>query len=499
MSNTTTKRAAVYLRLSRDHANSVSVDNQRRECERFAKAKGWEVVEVYEDIDVSGRKGTRRPGFDRMLADLHRVDVVVSYRLDRFTRGGIVEFARILDDHLTPAGVRFASATEEFLNTDTADNPFAEIILVLVATFAKLESDTISRRVTAARRRTREVGRWTGGHAPYGHRIVEREGGGYRLAVVEEEAEILRGAVERVLNGATLAQTARYFTEHPDYVSRRGNDHCMPFIARSMLTSSTMCGWMPHNREPYLGEDGTPVEVGDPIIEPDTWRRVRAALAPKHEAHKKRDESPLLMGIIRCGHCGYGMTKSRTGKYAAYQCRSSYLRGKGVCPGVSINRDGTDAEVTATVRAALPAILDRGAAASEARRRADSSAAERIETLTQAIGTLTQQAADLLAAGASQVRITAIDNQIDRLDADLNDLLDAEERATESADIGALRDLLGADPLDTFDQLDDDSDARRAVVATVIDRVEITPKKPGARNRFDPGRVDVRLRAPVVT
>jgi hypothetical protein len=79
-------RAALYLRVSTD---GQTTENQRRELEAVAAAKGWNVVAVYEDAGISGANGRdKRPGFDRMLKDAVRreFDVLMAWSVDRLGR-----------------------------------------------------------------------------------------------------------------------------------------------------------------------------------------------------------------------------------------------------------------------------------------------------------------------------------------------------------------------------------------------------------------------------
>src|SRR5271166_5935551 len=80
------KRAAIYLRVSTD---SQTTDNQRRELEAAAEARGWEVVAVYADEGISGAKGRdNRPQLDLMLKDAVRrkFDVAMVWAVDRLGR-----------------------------------------------------------------------------------------------------------------------------------------------------------------------------------------------------------------------------------------------------------------------------------------------------------------------------------------------------------------------------------------------------------------------------
>jgi DNA invertase Pin-like site-specific DNA recombinase len=64
------KRAALYVRVSTD---SQTVENQIRELSQVAGRRGWQVVEAYRDVGISGAKGRdQRPGLDTMLKDAGR-------------------------------------------------------------------------------------------------------------------------------------------------------------------------------------------------------------------------------------------------------------------------------------------------------------------------------------------------------------------------------------------------------------------------------------------
>ncbi len=79
-------RAAIYLRVSTD---DQTVDNQRRELEAAAVARGWTVTAVYADEGISGAKGRDgRPQLDMMLKDAvrRRFDVAMVWAVDRLGR-----------------------------------------------------------------------------------------------------------------------------------------------------------------------------------------------------------------------------------------------------------------------------------------------------------------------------------------------------------------------------------------------------------------------------
>src|SRR5215467_13836039 len=64
-------RVAFYGRFSSEREKDSSIDQQYRNCERFAEREGWTITQRYEDRGISGTKDdTERPGYQQMLTDL---------------------------------------------------------------------------------------------------------------------------------------------------------------------------------------------------------------------------------------------------------------------------------------------------------------------------------------------------------------------------------------------------------------------------------------------
>jgi DNA invertase Pin-like site-specific DNA recombinase len=84
--------ALIYVRVSRldedESARKVSPDVQRSKALARRELEGL-TVEMFEDLDISGKSATNRPAYLRMLARLGPdVKYVVAYDLSRLTRGG---------------------------------------------------------------------------------------------------------------------------------------------------------------------------------------------------------------------------------------------------------------------------------------------------------------------------------------------------------------------------------------------------------------------------
>src|SRR5689334_5857294 len=82
-------RAGIYARISSDReGDGLGVARQVEDCERLAQRKGWQVVGMYVDDDVSAWGGKKRPQYLRILEDLgaRTIDGLLVYDLDRLHR-----------------------------------------------------------------------------------------------------------------------------------------------------------------------------------------------------------------------------------------------------------------------------------------------------------------------------------------------------------------------------------------------------------------------------
>jgi putative DNA-invertase from lambdoid prophage Rac len=106
---TARRRAAGYLRVSTARDGMKADAIYREQITRHVKAHDLRLVETFEDIGWSGRKGSkRRPRFEEMLSagEAGRFDVLVVPKLSRFGRSMRDNLAAY--DRLEAAGVAIA-------------------------------------------------------------------------------------------------------------------------------------------------------------------------------------------------------------------------------------------------------------------------------------------------------------------------------------------------------------------------------------------------------
>lgn len=80
-------RAGIYARYSTDLQSSASITDQVRICRRLAEERGWQVVEVFADEEITGATHLR-PQFQALqqLAMHGGFDVLVAESLDQLSR-----------------------------------------------------------------------------------------------------------------------------------------------------------------------------------------------------------------------------------------------------------------------------------------------------------------------------------------------------------------------------------------------------------------------------
>ena len=148
------KRVALYLRVSLDDGRQT-IENQRDQLAEFCLSMGWRVVAEFSD-QKSG-KSSDRPGLQKMkaAASKREFDHLLFWDLSRLSRGGVSETLRLLEE-LRAWGVTWRSYQEAYIDSL---GPFAEVVIALLSSIAKMEREKIRERTLAGLQRARKHGR----------------------------------------------------------------------------------------------------------------------------------------------------------------------------------------------------------------------------------------------------------------------------------------------------------------------------------------------------
>jgi DNA invertase Pin-like site-specific DNA recombinase len=131
-------RVAIYARVSTKDKGQ-DTENQLHQLRAFAEQHG-RIYKVYTDQESGGK--AERSAFQQLLlaAYQHKFDLVVFWRLDRFSREGALATLRYLKE-LKDHGVNYKSFTEPYLDSL---GPFGDVIVSMLATIAAQDLIKIS-------------------------------------------------------------------------------------------------------------------------------------------------------------------------------------------------------------------------------------------------------------------------------------------------------------------------------------------------------------------
>jgi site-specific DNA recombinase len=203
-------RCAIYTRVSTEHGLDQefnSLDAQYEAGSAYIKSQahaGWTLVRSrYDDGGYSGGS-TDRPDLQRLLEDIRarKIDVIVVYKVDRLTRS-LADFAKLVE-LFDAQGVSFVSVTQQF-NTTTS---MGRLTLNVLLSFAQFEREVTSERIRDKIAASKRKGLWVGGNLPLGYEIK-----GGKIAIVEEEAQLVRSIFQRYLELGSVNELLRDLKE----------------------------------------------------------------------------------------------------------------------------------------------------------------------------------------------------------------------------------------------------------------------------------------------
>jgi DNA invertase Pin-like site-specific DNA recombinase len=274
----------------------LGVDRQEQDGRELAARLGWQVVGVEIDNDVSASTGKRRPGYERLVAQLDAgiADAVIAWHADRLHRRpieleGFVDLAE-------RRGVVVATVKAGEIDLTT---PSGRMVARMLGAAARHEVEQTSQRQKRKREQLNDAGLWAGGPVPYGFRPVQVDGG-FTLEPLPDQAEVVREIVARLLSGESLRLVGR------------------DLEARGVPSQSGRTSWPPSSIRKMVLHPRT-AELVDPV---DHAALVRALTAPSRRTNVTNVRSRLLSGVGRCGQCGGRLFVGRSHRQPVYVCES---------------------------------------------------------------------------------------------------------------------------------------------------------------------------------
>ena len=314
------KKAVLYLRVSsEEQVDNFSLDTQEDICRKEAARRGYEIVNLFREEGRSAKTIQGRPMLINLLEYCRKnkgqVHAVFIYRLDRISRqtSDYLAIRKRLGEH----GVTVISATEP-----TGDTPTEKLVETMLAGFAQLDNDIRGERARNGLR-ARFLSGLISGKPPLGYRFQN----GFAVKDLESYDKV-KEAWELM---ATRTKSLLEIAEIMNNWGLREMKGKKKYVLRSQTTQRIF------RQKFYMGvitSQQYPDEVKGqhvPMITEQLFYKVQAILdgrnvskIPFAKRDKLNGDFPLRR-IIKCAHCGAGLTaswsKGKSGnKYGYYRC-----------------------------------------------------------------------------------------------------------------------------------------------------------------------------------
>lgn len=323
------KKAVIYCRVSstKQVAEGHGLDSQESRCREYAKARSYDVVQVFPEAGVSGGD-VERPAFMAMLAYLkseagdNGMTVLID-DLNRFSRDVKVHWQ--LRAMIAEAGGHLKSPYMEF--GERADDVLVENLL---ASVSQHQREKNTEQVKDRMQARAKAGYWLFG-PPAGYTYANVDGHGKLLVRKEPLSSIIQEALEGFASGRfrSPAEVKRFLESQPDFPKCTKEGEVRFQRIERMLTRPQYAGYI------EVKKWGIPLRKGhhEGLISFEAWQKIQSRLKKSANAPARPDlsEDFPLRGFAICAGCGNGLTaswsRSRTGaRHGYYRC---YTKG---CP-----------------------------------------------------------------------------------------------------------------------------------------------------------------------
>jgi site-specific DNA recombinase len=354
-------RAAAYVRMSTDD-QADSPERQRSQILPYCQRKGYEVIEVYEDLGMRGSDSSR-PAFQRLLKDAQggRFDLIVVDEQSRLSREDPVEYMATVALPLRQVGVFVEVVDEGRRLTWERDDLVGQLVGFLGQFKAADESYKLGRRTATGMAKKAKEGKLFVGRATYGYRYKKVDG--VRVGLEPdtdspEKVDVVRRIFDAYANRDMSLMAIVEELNSLGIPSPRGCPRWGKTTVHGILTNHAYAGCYVWGKVPqgkfYRADGGEVLPVGkrankserlapekwliipaqhEPLIAPDVFDKVQQLLVanrPRTSPSRKKASYPLSQ-VLRCSHCKelmYG-TKRKSGGVVetVYRCGSDMTRG----------------------------------------------------------------------------------------------------------------------------------------------------------------------------
>ena len=321
----------IYTRVSTTmQIDGYSLDAQKARMKAYAAFNDYQIVGEYEDAGKSGKSIEGRASFCRMMEDIKSgkdgVSYVLVFKLSRFGRNAadVLSTLQVMQDF----GVNLICVEDGIDSSKDA----GKLMISVLSAVAEIERENIRVQTMEGRIQKAREGRWNGGFAPYGYRLVDGV-----LQINEDEAPAIRTIFEQYVNTDTGANgLSKYLEAHGFQKLARQNGTSPLFSAtliRSILRNPVYCGKIAFGRRKLEKVHGTRNEyrqvpqdnyllvdgLHKGIVSEELWNAAQVKLLAQSKRYEpvnrsKTEQAHLLSALVKCPVCGAGMYSNKCTK-----------------------------------------------------------------------------------------------------------------------------------------------------------------------------------------
>ena len=315
-------RCYIYTRVSTAmQVDGFSLDAQKDKLKKYADYQEMSIVGEYSDEGKSGKSVEGRPEFQQMLKDIEtckdNIDFVLVFKLSRFGRNAadVLSSLQRMQDY----GVNLICVEDGIDSSKDA----GKLMISVLSAVAEIERENILVQTMEGRRQKAREGKWNGGFAPYGYKLVDGE-----LVIAEDEAPIIRLIYDKFINTTMGLRAIAIYLNQNGYQKKIRQNNTMETFSSSfikgVLDNPVYCGKLAYGRrknekvsgtrnqyhvvkqDTYMLHDG----IHEAIISEEDWnlaQKKRKETGVGNEKVHSLEHEHLLSGIIKCPVCNSGM------------------------------------------------------------------------------------------------------------------------------------------------------------------------------------------------
>lgn len=352
-------KVALYGRVSTDEQKeNQTINNQKRELDKYIKSNDHGIYSYYLDEGVSGTIPFEvRPEGRRLLEDAEtkKFDFVLVLKTDRLGRNLKVMLNAV--DTLSRLNIGFKSISEPY-NTQT---PEGKMMFNIISSFSEYDWNNIQKNSMRGKERAIDEGRWIGGVPPYGY-IVNKDT--KKLELYDEkvllgkysEVDVIRMMFDWCANKKMTCEKIAmklYNMGIPTSTPRKNNlkrkkaeywygERVRYIISNETYKGEKIIGKRSNTKKPKI------MKV-PPIVSEEIWQRAQEIKeSNKILSLRNSVRQYLLTRKIRCGLCGRSFTGLAYYGYTYYACNKYRLKNvkhPGKCKNKVIRADVLEDEI----------------------------------------------------------------------------------------------------------------------------------------------------------